>query len=237
MNLFEIDYFNRTLNLIKESFTFKKYKAMNPVLAILVGVTMIPFVVSGLVWFALTLILSGIFKIIKSPIDYLKDLTTSQGEKVHPATQFIIYFISWPLIFIFYVAYAAVVALINLSYAITSLEAFIWTLGGFKFHLLINDTEDIAIEVEGRYSFKLVLVYVCIAYVLLFAIPLIESVITYAVLYYNYQEQLFNFELIYSKYTAVFEIFSMLYVIIGFSSRPKQIEVKVEETIIEEEKE
>lgn len=228
MNLFEIDYFKGVLNLVKEAFTFKKYKAMHPVLAVLTGLFMIPFVVNSLLNTALLLVLTALLKVVKAPIDYLKDLTSSQGEKVHPATQFIIYFFSWPLIFVLYAVNALFVLVINILYASTSFNYYVWTLGGFKFHLLVKEQEDFVIEVNNNYSKGLIITFICVALAIFVVAPVIEGVITYIVLYMNWMEQNFNFVLIYGKYLFIGIVFTMLYSLIGLAPRPIK-EIKVEE--------
>ena len=48
MNLFSTDYLSKVTNLLKEAFKFKKYKAMHPFFAVVVGITVIPFVLVSL---------------------------------------------------------------------------------------------------------------------------------------------------------------------------------------------
>ena len=168
MNIFEFDYLGAALILLKEAFSFKKYKAMHPVLAVFTGIFMIPFVLSSMIS-ALVLILTAFFfKVNKLPIDFLHGMLKSEGKDVHPATQFIIYFFSWPVIFALYASLSLSLLAITALYAGLSLETYVWSLGGYRFHAMIGTfCEDMAIRVRINYRPSLPLVFIIVCAVIL----------------------------------------------------------------------
>lgn len=222
MNLLSTDYLSKVTSLLREAFKFKKYEAMHPFLAVITGITMIPFVAISLILSAFLIIDCFLFKIAKLPIDFLHNLVNQEGKEVKHATQFIIYFISWPLIFVLYALISFMLLWISIAYAIVSCIIYIWTLGGFKFHLYANEADDISIEVNGRYN-ALAIVYVCVQAAILLFIPIIHGTVLYADLYYNYMEQYFSsdFAAAYNIYYRLGVAFAFFYSLIGFAPRPK----------------
>ena len=62
MNLFSTDYLSKVTSLLKEAFKFKKYKAMHPFFAVVVGITVIPFVLVSLLLSVYLIIACFLFK-------------------------------------------------------------------------------------------------------------------------------------------------------------------------------
>ncbi len=230
MSLFEIDFLKKMVTLLKEAFTFKKYKAMHPVLAVFTGIFMLPFVIASFVLTAILAVLCFLFTVFSSPVKYLHDLVTGEGKGVQHATQFIIYFISWPLVFFLYAMVAVLLLFIIPAYAALSVALYVWSLGGFKFHLFPNKVDDISIEVNGKY-FILPLVFAIIGAIVLVLIPFIHAVIHFTALYQDYLERFFFSTFfgaggIYSGYVGVFSLYAMLYSLIGFARNPKEKEIE-----------
>ena len=166
MYLFQVDYLKKTGLLLREAFTFKRYKAMHPALAVFTGIFMIPFVLIGLVLTAVLSLFSFVLNILLTPLKHIHSLVHAEGQQVNHATQFWIYFLSWPIILLYYVVCSLLFAVVYVLYALLSIITYVYTLGGFKFHIVPNaDSDDIAIETEGEY-FAIALTYVCVAAVL-----------------------------------------------------------------------
>lgn len=218
MNLFEIDFFNKTINLIKEAFKFKKYKAMNGFFAVVVGITMIPFVLLSFYLLLLVILETFLFKVLINLVNSLKLLVNQEGKEVHPATQFIIYLVSWPVLLALYLILSLSYVWIIIFYAILSLVTYIWTLGGFKFHLFAYEKDDISIEVNEKYRKALILTYVLIA-LIGFVAFVAYGVYTYVDLYYYFMEDLIIEYLLPFVYFG--NIFTLLYTLIGLAPRPK----------------
>ena len=149
---FFIDYLTKTTNILKEAFKFKKYKAMPIGLAIFLMLIMLPIAIASIAITIPLYIFGFIFRIIAAPIQHLHDVMHKEGQSVKHATQFIIYFISWGTVFILYCLSAFLLFFNSVCYAILSLLAYLWTFGGFKFHLYADETDDISIEVNGKYA-------------------------------------------------------------------------------------
>jgi hypothetical protein len=223
MQTIQIDFLAKISTLLKEIFKFKKYKAMHPALAVFTGILMLPFVVASFAVIGAYACLAFTFAIISSPVKYLHEILFAEGQKIKHLSQGIIYLISWPLVFAWYVVVSGYYIVLNLLYAVISILAFIWSLGGFKFHLFPQCAEDISIEVQGRYK-VLPAVYVIVALIVLVLIPIGHGIGLYNVLWLEYWEDQFTeifFSTHYPPYIYVHILFSILYSLIGFARFPK----------------
>jgi len=228
MKSFEVDYLEKTVALLKEAFQFKKYKAMPGALAVFTGLLMLPIVLLSCPFLVVLAVLGFSFRSISSTVQYLHDLVSNEGQRVMHATQFVIYLLSWPTVFMLHGIRYALMLFIFPFYAIFSILAYIWTLGGFKFHLFAHDLEDLSIEVQGRYK-ALPIVFVIIGLAIMLIIPAVHGTITYIDLFKTYDEDLF-LELFWQDYTAIClpiqvqiqVVFASLYSLIGFSRFPKK---------------
>ena len=175
MSLFQIDYLKKTGALMKEALTLKKYKAMHPAFAIFVGIFMSPFLIAGLLLTAILAIFAFVCNLILTPLSHIYSLFHNEAKDVKHATQFLIYLVSWPLFFLAYFVFSWVFIITYILYAILSIDMYVFTLGGFKFHVFPGaDSHDIAIKVKGRYL-ALPIVTICISAVLLIAIVIFGS--------------------------------------------------------------
>jgi len=167
MELFQIDYLKKTGALMKEAFTFKKYKAMHPALATFVGIFMSPFLLIGLLLTAVLAVFAFVVNLLLAPAKHLHSLLHTEGQSVKHATQFIIYLVSWTVFFFIYLVLSFLFIPVYLLYTILSIVMYIFTLGGFKYHISPNaDSDDIAINTKGRYL-ALPIVTICVSSVLL----------------------------------------------------------------------
>ena len=224
MNLFEIDFLAKLTTLLKEAFKFKKYKAMSPVLAVFTGLLMLPIVVASFSVAASFAVLGFVFSVISAPVKYLHEIVRVEGKEVKHATQFIVYFLSWPTVFGLYVLMSFLLVLLLPTYALLSFLLYVWSLGGFKFHLLLNKVDDISIEVNGTYKL-LPIVFVIIGGMVVFLIPLVHGIVYYVDLYQDFMERLFAptfFGGIYLVYLSLHNAFATLYSLIGFARHPKE---------------
>ncbi|MBE6546433.1 MAG: hypothetical protein E7668_03190 [Ruminococcaceae bacterium] len=221
-NLFEIDYLQKMSVLLQEAFQFKKYKAMPVGFAILLGILMIPWVLSSFLFVALFSVATFLFSVVLLPVKALHSVVHNESQNALHATQFILYFISWPLIFLLYVVLALLVPILFVLYAALSLTTYIWSFCGFRFHLFPTK-EDISVEVNGTYII-LPLIYGCIGWILFIFVPIIHGLIIFAELYEHYREADFPyyfFNYVLPPYVSLRNTFSMLFSLIGFSKSPK----------------
>ena len=132
MNLFEINFFNSALDVLKESFKFKKYETMHPVLAIILILVFLPVFIASIFVALLLFCTFFFFKALSSPITYLHSLVRKEGQEVKHGTQVVIYWISWPIVFALYTSVSILLVFITIQYAMLSMLCYVWTLGGYK---------------------------------------------------------------------------------------------------------
>lgn len=176
---FSVNFMDRATAVIKEALLFKKFKAMPLVLAIFVGIFMLPIILLSAILAIFLYIFGYLFSIISLPIDRLYKILHDEGQSVQHATQFIIYFLSWTFIFSAYAMLSFLLIVLTVMYSLFSILCYIWTLGGFKFHLFASE-EDIAVEVEGKYNTLIPVIYVSVAAALLLILPLLQALSTVA---------------------------------------------------------
>jgi hypothetical protein len=87
-----------------------------------------------------------------TPIKHFHAVVRSEGQAVKAGAQFWIYFVTWFVLFAYYLALSFVTMVIYLLYALLAIFAYIFSLGGFKFHIAPNyDSDDISLDVKGRF--------------------------------------------------------------------------------------
>ena len=227
-NLLNINYVEKITTLLKEIFKLKKYKAMNKVLAVFTFIIMLPTFASTLSVAAVLYIFSYLFRLAAIPSDYLKSLLNNEGKEVYPSTQFILYFISWPVIFTYYVLISGLLVIITIFYTILNIDGYICSLGGFKFHLYANQIEDISIEVKGQYNIVLPLVLIIITAIVSLVLPTLHGAITYVILYYNYLEHTFTL-FFYGTYLKISGLFIPLYTLLFLCPNPRLKDIEKQE--------
>ena len=222
-------YFERTRRLAKEFFTFKKYKKMHPALAVLIGLLVSPFAIMFLFDLLDTFFMSILFSFFEAPIKYLHGILNDEAKKTRIATEVVIYIISWPLLFFFYVLYALTALFLVISYFFAVLSGYIASLGGFKFHIS-PFVEDIAIPEaandQSKYSYtKRTLGYITVV-VLLILVLGISAITMYSSLYANYQEEYFflSFAPVLYAISSLYFLFTVIYIPIAYKN--KEIEAK-----------
>lgn len=224
MNFFEIDYTKKATALFTEAFKLKKYKTMSPVLAILTGIFMIPVALVNAIFASLLYVSGFSFNLMASPIKFIHDVLQSEGKEVKHGTQVIVYLIAWPTVFFAYAILSLTVFALNFLYAMVAILAYIWTLGGFKFHVSATQTDNIGIKTKGK-LFILPLVYVLVSAALLLVLPAIGALkdcidmgIKDVKLFFDMFGALWKVKAIANVAWSV--LFSIVYSPIAFGSRP-----------------
>jgi len=223
MNLFKINYMKKIAELFEEAFKFKKYKVMNPVLAVFSGILVIPFVLFGLAMGVYLYVISFAFEIANSLVKSLHSVLKDEGRETMHITQVIIYLISWPTVFTLYVMECILLFFITFSYDVLSINVYMWTFGGIKFHLMVTE-EDISVEVTEKYTI-IPLVYVIVGYMFFIGMPIIHGIIHYINLYYAYNEKNFLYSFltyIYPQYFNLGTVFNLLYSLYVMPNFPRK---------------
>lgn len=176
MNFLNVDFAKGTTALFKEAFKFKKYKAMPAFFAVVVGICQIPFVLMSFVVAAIVYVFNFFIKIIAYPAEQIHGVVRHEKDEVRLGAEIVIYFVSWPTIFFLYSLLIFSTFLLNILYIFVALPTFIWSLGGFKFHLLLSDAKDIEKEVTGKYNKIVLIVFVSVLALLLIAAYVLPAV-------------------------------------------------------------
>ena len=180
MNFFNVDFSKCTTALFKEAFKFKKYKAMPAVFAVIFGLFQIPFVAASFMVAGEIYALNFIIKLFTFPLEQIHKLVHNEKDEVKAGAQTVIYLVSWPLIFISYVMIIGMSIVLNVLYMIASIFAYLWSFGGFKFHLLPENDKNIEKNVEGKYNKIAFIVYVIVAGAILVLFPMVLTIVHYA---------------------------------------------------------
>lgn len=222
---FSIGFLNQTNALFKEAFKFKKYKAMPLGWAIIVGIIMAPFMLLNLIFAALLYVLSYIFDIIAMPINSLYKVLHAEGQSVMHATQFILYLLSWPLIFTAYAWQSILVIFSTILYSINAILVYAWTFGGIKFHVFVSQAESIEIETNGKYNQLLPAILVAATAVIMIILPLISTISTCAEIGFDYLKfstimNIFKFEILQRRSLSM--LVSFLYSVLIMARFPRK---------------
>jgi len=172
---FSINFMNRVSAVLKEACLLKKYKAMPLVLAIFVGIFMLPLVFASLVCAGVLYLLGYLFSVVSLPVQSLHKLLKEEGQSVQHGAQVAIYLVSWGFVFGAYAALTFFLVTLTVLYSLFSIITYLCTLGGFKFHLFAKD-EDISVEVTGKYNTLIPVIFIVIMGVLLLILPLINTI-------------------------------------------------------------
>ena len=173
---FSINFVERATAVLKEAVQLKKYKAMPLVFAIIVGIFMLPVVAVSAILAVLVYVLGYLFSVVSLPLQSLHKLLHEEGQSVKHATQFLVYLVSWGFVFTAYASLTFLMVTLTVLYSLFSIFTYLWTLGGFKFHLFATE-EDIAVEVDGKYNILIPIIFIAIMGALLLVVPLVTSVV------------------------------------------------------------
>lgn len=219
---FSVNFMDRTSAVIKEALLLKKFKAMPLVLAILVGIFMLPLILFSAVLAVSLYILGYLFSIVSLPVDRLYKILHDEGQSVQHATQFIIYFLSWTFIFSAYALLSFLLIVSTVMYSLFSIVTYIWTLGGFKFHLFASE-EDISVEVDGKYNILIPVIYVCVAAALMLILPLFQTlsiVVDYPKVTSDFFFMVYEAKIIAGRGLRI--LFAAIYSVAAFAPNPKK---------------
>lgn len=222
---FSINFMERATVVLKEAALLKKYKAMPLALAILVGIFMLPLVLAS-VFFAVPIYVLGyLFSVVSLPVQSLHKLLREEGQGVQHGTQAVVYLLSWGFVFGMYATLTFFLVALTVLYSVFSIVTYLWTLGGFKFHLFAKE-EDISVEVNGKYKVIIPAIFLAVMGVLLIVVPLIEtlSFVSELKLELTFKLWLDIFKMQMHKTDSLRLWISALYSAILFAPNPKKIE-------------
>lgn len=172
---FSVNFMERATVVLKEACLLKKYKAMPLALAILVGIFMLPLVLACIFVAVPLYVLGYLFSVVSLPVQSLHKLLREEGQSLKHGAQIVVYLLSWSFIFSAYAMLTFFLVTLTVLYSVFVIITYLWTLGGFKFHLFAKD-EDISVEVSGKYKTAIPVVFLAVMGALLILLPLIETI-------------------------------------------------------------
>ncbi len=163
MELFEI-----YKDLIRETFMLKAFKSMGIVKAILCALALAPFIVA----YAVIMLLYGfvliLYRIISDPFTYLYDFVKTEGKDVKHATQAVIYFIAFPLIFFIRLVLCIMTFELIVIHFIASVLGYFATYGGIKFSpFMITPVDRTAYKIATNHNQCALIIFVSVALALI----------------------------------------------------------------------
>ena len=179
---FTTDFLKSTTTVLQEAAKLKKYKAMPLWQAIVTGIFMLPIAVVCAAIAVVLYVVGYIFSVASLPIQKLHALLHTEGQSVKHATQFIIYFLSWSVVFTSYAVLTFFTIALTALYTLFSITAYLFTLGGFKFHVFAGE-EDISVVVDEKYPAWVPLTFLNIMVFLLILLPLLKTLALYSDIY------------------------------------------------------
>lgn len=234
------DYDKSFKILADNFFKFKNYRRMHPVLAVIIGILMLPFTLAGLVMLGLLYVYYYFFKLLVLPADYLMGIIRNEGKEVKHATQAVIYFIGFPVAFTYYALIAFEIIGIHILYIVTFVYLYFASLCGFKFKpILLYSDDDIEIEQRPKYNVAIPVVFITVVLVLIAAFVLTIIFVDPIVLYQyidpitriQYDSTLSIHYIIY----PLIPLFYLIYVPLAFGHKPKkvvEVEVKPVDNVV-----
>ena len=99
----KIDFLSRINKLWNVSFTFRSYKKLFPAASAISALVLWPFLLTSLLLSGFYYLYAFILKICSVPVDFLSKVMHEEGKEVKHATQAIVYFVAFPVIFFMYI--------------------------------------------------------------------------------------------------------------------------------------
>ncbi len=187
-----VNLLEKTERLAKEFFKFQKIRklTLHPVFKVMALLCTVPFMTLFVLCIGVLFVLSVLLELIKSPITFLHKITREEASDVKHATQAVIYWVSWPIVFGLYCVYAALFLEYVLLYFATQIFGYIGGLCGYKFHLLPFE-EDISLNDDKIKEKGTKEIIMFIVYILMVAGLSVSAAIIFSNLYANYNEAAF----------------------------------------------
>ncbi len=202
-------------NLIREAFSFKKYKALPLPLAIIIGIFLLPVWATAFSFAALFYVAAAILAICDFPVETLLAFVRREAKEVNEITQVFVYFFGWPLI-LFFKVFAILCKIFNyVVYFVATVFFFIASLCGveFDFKMEKNERNLVAEEKNKPAMVKGIILVVLFAltvyWALLFGLFMILSLVRVPVI----------IALIFLYVAAGFYTLAILWIVVAFGTR------------------
>lgn len=132
--------------LVKEAKLLRNYKRMSKFMAVLSFLLLLPWISAFLGAIAAYYVCLAIYKLIAAPIEQIKGFLEESGKDVKHATQFLVYWIGFPLVWGCHVFLAFAAFSLHYYFFIANVTGYIATLGGITFAPFIKEQPNRELE-------------------------------------------------------------------------------------------
>ena len=146
-----MDYHGLVKGLLKEAKRGIQFARMSTPVKILLYIGLFPLFVLAFLSVASFYVTLFFYKAFLSPVEYLHKLIKAEGKEAKHATQFAIYWLSWPFIFTLYVLQSLMAITFYFQWFFMMMYVYLATLGGVRWQPMMNDATFDTVE---TYSVK-----------------------------------------------------------------------------------
>ena len=187
-----MDYLELMNNLLKETFAFANYKKLPVLFRILCTIVVFPFIFSFFILVGLYYLLATLYKCLKSPVEHLLNFVKEEGKDVKHATQFIIYLIGFPIIFLVNVFLSVLVCGLFILNLLINITGYIATLGGITFTPFLFDKKERKFE-ENKFMGSIAVIVFSVIGLILVSLYYIYILGIFGIIYFDYYSDLLPF--------------------------------------------
>ncbi len=137
-----MDLFGIYTDFVKEVLSFRNYRRMSVLKAILSALVVIPFIIGFIFLMLIYGLILIMYKFINAPTDFLYSFLKQEGKEVKHGTQAVMYLIAFPLIFMLKVIFGMLILILFFVHMFATLIGFVATLGGITFSPFLLDPAD-----------------------------------------------------------------------------------------------
>ena len=146
-----MNYHQLAKGLLKEAKKGIQFERMNTPVKVVLIIGLIPLIVLAFVSVASFYITLFFYKAGLVPVEYLHKLVKTEGKEVMHASQFAIYWISWPFVFLLYVMQSFTAVVFYIQWFFMMVFVYLATLGGVRWQPIMSDA---TFDSEEIYSVK-----------------------------------------------------------------------------------
>lgn len=190
-----MDYTLAIKGLLSEVKQFVQFKGKSLACKILLIIAILPLIICAFSTVATYYILLFFYRGLSSPLEYIHQVVKKEGEDVKHATQFIIYWIAFPLLFLLYFVQAFAALMFYFIWFEIMFFTYLATLGGVRWQPFLMDVK---YEEVKKFEAKpknelaaLIYVSITLTFVLLLVIFIIAEAYSYLVPIIGYSVMLF----------------------------------------------
>ena len=160
-----MDYSLLVKGLFKEAKQLVQFKKLTTCKKVFAIIALVPLIVSTFCSYITYYVTLFLYKGIVSPLDFLHKIVRSEGQEVKHATQAVIYWISWPVIFSLYLLNSFFTILFYFNWFVLMLNTYLVTLCGVRWQPFVTDATYEDVELESKNTDAQVNIFILITIV------------------------------------------------------------------------